>query len=272
MARFRELVAGADKLFVTNNYDSAMKAYIQAHSFAKDYGLLSVTVNQRINEMVNKSKFRALTGNGDRSLASGKWQEAVQAYESGIAIATKNNLQKLPSFRKVQTNLRKAKKMQVVGYLVEQDKLAGQYLIADKPSKAKGVLLQAIKSAEASVWHDEKEVSVVLGKLKSGLAEVEETIFVADKKQFLNDRYIAILKNDFGLGRDVTLLNPEIILLAENRKLLKFRVSAISYIKKGTQGKYTRYEAIHVFDRSNEVWGLVEKSSDSRITADREYN
>jgi hypothetical protein len=91
------------------------------------------------------------------------------------------------------------------------------------------------------------------------LAELEEKIFVDTKKKFLRERYAAILKKDFGLGGEATLLDPQVILLAATPELLKFRVSAMSYTKSGAQGKYSRYEAIYAFDRQRETWGLVDK-------------
>ena len=196
---------------------------------------------------------------GDSFLASGKWQEAARAYENGIAQARKADLQDLPSFQRAQINLQKVKIMQEVAGLDRQNKLAMQHFKANKRKKATNLLKQAIKTGEGSEWREEKEVAAVLAQLKSGLAELEETIFVDGKKKFLRERYASILKKDFGLGGDATLLDPQVILLTATPELLKFRVSAMSYTKSGAQGKYSRYEAIYAFDRQRETWGLVEK-------------
>ncbi len=272
LARLKELMATGDNLFVAGKYESAINAYNKAHTFANANNLGSNALNQKIYGMINKSNVKILIGNGERFMASAKWSEAVRAFESGIALAMESDLRNLPLLKRTRVNLQKAKIMQLVAKLDRQNSLARQHFKADKAKKAMDVYKKAIKTGEGSEWRGYREVVDVIDKLKNGLAEVEEKIFVDSKKDFLRDRYSSILKKDFGLGADAGLLDPEIVLLGATPELLKFSVSAMSYAKKGTQGKYTRYEAIYGFDRARATWQMLNKTSDSKVTEDMRYN
>lgn len=272
LAQLKGLIAAADKLFMGGSYDNAIKGYERATVFARNNDLAADPSARQIVGMINKSRINGVISRGDRYLAAAKWPEAVAAYEKGVALALEHNLKTLPSVQRAQLNLKKAEKMEMVAELARQNDLARQYLGENKGKKAREVFVRTIKAAEGRGWLEDSDVGAILAELRSGLAEAEEKIFIDDKKKFLYDRYGAILKKDFGLGGSATLLDPEILLLAATPEFLKFRVSAISYTKKGSTGKYSRYEVVYVLARKTERWELVDKSSDSKVTADRGYN
>lgn len=272
LARLKELMVTGDNLFVAGNYESAINAYNKAHAYANANNLGSNSLNRQIYEMLNKSNVKILIGNGDRFMASAKWSEAVRAYESGMALALESDSKNLPLLKRTKSSLQKAKIMQVVANLERQNSLARQAFKADKRKQAIDIFKKAIRTGAGSDWRAYKEVANVIDTLKSGLAEVEEKVFVDSKKEFLRNRYSSILKKDFGLGTDAGLLDPQVALLDATPELLKFSVSAMSYAKKGTQGKYTRYEAIYSFDRQRETWRMLNKSTDTKVTEDMRYN
>ncbi|MEN8133916.1 MAG: hypothetical protein ABFS18_00070 [Thermodesulfobacteriota bacterium] len=272
LAKFKELMATGDRFFVNGNYDEAINAYNKTHAYAKANKIGSKSLNQKIYGMINKSKVNVLIGRGDMFLAAAKWKEAAGAYESGMSLALKANLQSQPFFKQTKISLQKAKSMQLVASLDRQNKLARQYSKANQTKKARDVFKQAIKAGEASEWRGDREVAAVLAKLKRGFVEVKEKIFVDSKKKFLNDRYASILKKDFSLGADTGLFDPEVVLLAVTPELLKFSLKAMSYAKKGSRSKYSRYEATYGFDRKRKTWRLLNKSSDSKVAQDVRYN
>jgi tetratricopeptide (TPR) repeat protein len=272
LAKLKKLLAIGNKLFVDDSYDNAIIAYNRAQAFADANKLGGKSLNRQIYGMISKSKFGGLVSSGDKYLAYGKWREAVQAYEGGIALALKDSLQDLSAFRRAKINVVKARKMYVLASLGRQNKLARQYLKANKRRKSRDVFKQAIKTGEGGEWRSDRDVAAVIVELKRGLAELEEKIFTDTKKQFLLDRYASILKKDFGLGADAGLLDPVVVLLTATPKILKFNLTAMSYAKKGSQGKYSRYKATYSFDRERGTWRLLNKSSDSKVTRDKEYN
>lgn len=259
--KLAELLSIGEKLFSAGSYANAVKAYNNAYAFAKSNEIASDSLTRQIYGMINKSKIEIVISGGDKYMDSAKWQEAERAYESSIALAQKAGLPDLASLQRVKTNLRKAKKMQVVARLDQQNILAMEHFEANRRKKARNIFKQAIEDGEGSQWQKDSEMVAILDKLKNGLADLEEKIYVDAKKKFLVDRYVGILKKDFGLGDDATLLDPKVILLDATPKLLKFRLSAMSYAQKGAQGKYSRYGAVYAFDRKRESWSLVEKSA-----------
>jgi hypothetical protein len=265
-AKLQQLLAGSEQLFAAGSYEKAGNAYEKARAFAKANELGGEVMARRISGMIDKSRLMEVLARGDQYLAAGKGPEAGKAYERGVALAERTGLPELPAVRQARGNLRTARKMQVVADLGLQEKLARQLVRDDKDKKAVTVFAEAIKAGEGSEWRADKEVAAVLAGLKSGLVELEEKIFVDDKKKFLRDRYGAILKKEFGLPSDVALLDPQIVLLTATPELLKFEVSAKSYAKTGTRGKYSHYEAVYIYDRRLSAWSLADKASDAKVT------
>lgn len=272
LEKYKKLIGLADKLFIDHRYDEAVNAYAVARDFARQQGVDRDVLGQKISEMTNKSMILAAFENGDGFMAASRWQEATLAYGKGLTLAQESELHNLPSIKLAQGNLQKAKKMMEVANLGSQNSLANQYLQSNVLIKAKNVFVAALKVAEKSVWREESEIVAIVAELRAGLADVEEKIFIGDKKKFLRDRYANIIKKDFKLGGATNLLEPEVVLLTATDQLLKFKISAISYVRKGGSGKYSRYEVIYEFDRKKKAWVLVDKASSSKVTAEKSYN
>ena len=161
--------------------------------------------------------------------------------------------------------------MFVLSGLENQNKLARQHLEASRWEEAKSVLNKAIVRAEKSGYARDKEVAASLDKLRAGLTEADERDYIKLKKEYLQERYSSILRRAFGLGSGAAFLNPEIIMLSNTPKVLKFSITAMSYVKKGSQGKYSRYEVTYAYDRMRRTWGLLGKTSDSKVSSDNSY-
>jgi hypothetical protein len=266
--KLQQLLAGGEQLFSAGNYEGAINSYEKARAFAKANELADEVPARRISGMIDKCRVKGLLDRGDRYLAAAKWPEAAKAYESGIALAGETGLRTFPAVGPAQVNLRTARKMQVVENLGGQRQLARQLVEEGKGQKAVSVFTGAIKAGEGSRWRGEKEVAAALADLKSGLGELEEKIFVDDKKEFLGDRYGTILKKEFALQGDVALLDPLVVLLTATPELLKFEISAKSYTKTGARSEYSHYEAVYIYDRKQAAWSLADKSSDTKATAE----
>jgi hypothetical protein len=270
-SKLRDLVASGDKLFSIRAYDVAIKAYENALTFARREKLSGKTLNKKINGLIKKSEVNALLVKGEALFANEQWQEARRSFKKGINLAKKYKLTDLPLVKKSRVNYKQAGKMFVLAELGRQNDLARQHLKASKWEEAKSLLKQAIARAEKSGYARDREVAASLDKLRAGLVEADERDFIKSKKDYLQNKYSSILRRAFGLGRGTTLLNPEIILLANTSEVLKFSITAISYSKKGAQGKYTRYEVTYAYDRNRRTWGVLSKTSQSRTSKDKVY-
>ena len=263
-AKLKNMVAVAEKKSKEGRFDKAVALYGQAAAFAEANGLQDDPLSKSIPGLINKGRVEGVIASGDHYFAASKWREAGGAYEEGINLARELDVQNLPPLKRAQQNQAQAKKMALVAELRRKNGSAVKNSKAGKIKKAGTLFKQAIEMAEASKWRESGEVAAVLGELKKGLAEVEESIFVEDKKNVLLERYSAILKKDFGLAKDATLLDPKVVLMNKTPKLLEFSLSAMAYTQKGAQGQYTRYQATYVFDREIESWRLVEKINEAR--------
>jgi hypothetical protein len=259
-AKLKELIAVGDEFSGAGAFDKAVSAYRQAAAFAEANELTGDPLNRQLPELINKSKVELVMGSGDRGFAAGNWQEATLAYEKGMALARELNQQGLPSFKRARMNLAQSKKMEVATEIQRLDKLAEKTFKAGKNKEARRIYEQAMELAGKSKWRESREVAAVFAEVKRGFAEVEEKIFVEDKKGVLLERYSAVLKRDFELEKDATLLDPEVVLMDSSPEFLEFSLSAMAYAQKGTPGRqYTRYQAIYLFDRKTRSWRLVDK-------------
>ena len=250
----------------------AVKAYKQALAYAREEKLADKKLVRQIAELVNKSKINGLLAAGERYFQAAQWPEAARLYKSGIKLAGEKGISDLLSIKNARQNLPRAEKMGAVAVLAEKDRQGRQHLKSNEWVKARKVFVNAISSGEKSRFAGDRDVVARLQKLRKGLAEAEERIFIDGKKDYLQTRYAGILRRVFGLGKQAAMLNPEIILLTSDKQTLKFNIEAMSYVKKGTTGKYSRYEILYAFDRSKGTWRVLSKSSDSRVSADKAYN
>ncbi len=266
------LISSADKIFTSGNYAVAIDAYKKALAYAREKDLADKGLVLKIDTLINKSKVNGLLAGGEGYFKSSRWVRAIRLYKSGLKLAKEKGIDDLPSMNIARQNLPRAEKMAVVADLADKNRKGVRHLKANEWVKARKVFMNAISKGQKSSYVTDRDVAANIDQLKSGLAEAEERIFIDEHKKKLKAKYAGILRRAFGLGAQAAMLNPEIILLTGNKQTLKFSVSAMSYSKKGSQGKYSRYELIYALDRVNGVWGVVSKSSDSRVAADKAYN
>jgi tetratricopeptide (TPR) repeat protein len=266
-----DLIASGDKLFSIGSYDVAINAYANAIDFAEREDLSGNKLSKKLNLLIKKSEVNALLVEGNNFFSEEEWQKAGRALKKGIELAKKYKLTGLPLVKKARGNYKKAGKMFVLAGLEKQNELARQHLEASRWDEAKTVINKAIVRAEKSGYGRDKEVAALVDKLRLGLTEADERDYIKLKKEYLQERYSSILRRAFGLGSGATFLDPEIILLSNSPKVLKFSITAMSYVKKGSQGKYSRYEVTYAYDRIRRTWGLLGKTSDSKVASDKSY-
>ncbi|MDF1576861.1 MAG: hypothetical protein P1P81_00270 [Desulfobulbales bacterium] len=260
-ARLIEMVALGDKLAGQGSFDKADAEYRAAAAFAGSHELTDYQLSRRIPELLDKNRVESVLADGDRAFAADKWQESVRIYEEGIALARQVALADLPSLDRARENLAQARKMVTVAVLQHLNKQAAESVKAGKNNKARRIYEQAIEQAEKNKWRDSKEVAALLGELQEGLAVVEENIFVEDKRAALLGQFAAILSRDFGLEKDATLLDPQVVLMDSTPERLEFSLSAMAYDQESAGGQYTRYQVTYLFDRKTKSWRLLDKIS-----------
>ena len=270
--KLRYLKLSSDKIYVSGNYSLAIQAYKQALDYAREVNLDDKKLILQIEEMVVKSKVNGLLAAADEYYNSKKWPEAVRLYTTGINLAREKKVDSLASVKIAIQNLPSAEKKGVVAILVKINSQGRNHLKSNAWVKARKVFSNGVSYAKKSSFSGDKEVVAVLETLKKGLAEADERIFINDRKDYLKTRYASILRRAFGLSRQTAMLNSEIVMLTGDKKTLKFSVAAMSYSKKGAQGKYSKYEITYALDRSKGTWNVLSKSSDSRVSADKAYN
>ncbi|MFN2367021.1 MAG: hypothetical protein ABR523_11260, partial [Desulfurivibrionaceae bacterium] len=257
-ASLKEMVAAGDKLSDQDSFAKAAEAYREAAAFAGANGLANDPLTRQLPELIDKSRVEIVLASADRDFAANKWQKAALSYEKGMALARSAGLQGVPSLARAPEKLALARKMVMVAELRRYNESAFESSIAGKDNEARRIYAEAIGQAEGNKWRDSKEVAMVLGELKKGLARVEESLFVEDKKQVLLERFAAIIKKDFALDKNATLLDPQVVLMNNTPELLEFSLSAKAYSQQGSQGKYTRYQVVYGFNRDSGKWLLID--------------
>ncbi|MFO7607210.1 MAG: hypothetical protein R6W72_13030 [Desulfurivibrionaceae bacterium] len=258
-ASLKEMVAAGDKLSDQDSFAMAAEAYREAAAFAGANGLANDPLTRQLPELIDKSRVEILLASADRDFAAGNWQEAALSYEKGMALARSAGLQGLPSLERASGKLAQSRKMVTVVELRRYNESALKNSRSGKNIQARGIYAEAIGQAEENKWRDSNEVAAVLGELKEGLAGVEESLFVEDKKQVLLERFAAIIKKDFALDKNATLLDPQVVLMNNTPELLEFSLSAKAYSQQGSQGKYTRYQVVYGFNRETMKWVMIDR-------------
>ncbi|MEN8136780.1 MAG: hypothetical protein ABFS18_14795 [Thermodesulfobacteriota bacterium] len=270
--KLKDLILSGNKIFKSGNYAVAIKAYKQSLAYAREVGLADKKLIRRIDELINKSKVNGLLAAGENYYQASQWPEAAKLYKSGLKLAGEKGISDLLSIKNARYNLPRAEKMGVTAVLARKNSQGRQQLKANEWGKAREVFSSGVSYGNNSRYAEDRDVVANLKKLKAGLAEAEERIFIDGRKEYLQTRYARIIRRVFGLSGQAAMLNPEIVLLTGDKQTLKFSISAMSYAKKGGQGKYSRYEIVYALDRNNGSWGVVNKSSDSKVAADKAYN
>jgi tetratricopeptide (TPR) repeat protein len=262
LGRYRDMVGTGDKKQAAGRFEEAISAYEQALAYAQTKKLAGVAQEGKVRGMIAQAKVGILAGKGDDFAKRSRWADAVNAYTSAIKLHEQSGLKNdLPLYRQTVDNLAKVNRLAVVDELRNGEREAQKYITAGEYAKARKSYERGLALIDQSSFTADPEVAGFRKNIVSRLAEVDEKLFLAGKKDYLLERHRTLMKQAFGLGGDVALLDPSVVLLGAEGDTIKYSLSARSFEGKGGAGVYTLYELIYAFNRKSGSWVQLEKKS-----------
>ncbi|MBU0479946.1 MAG: 5-bromo-4-chloroindolyl phosphate hydrolysis family protein [Proteobacteria bacterium] len=259
------LIADGDALLNAAAYDDAIDGYKKALDFARLNKLDSNDTVNRLYGSINRARIFGLLAKGDENFKLSRWVDSIKFYNNAVELSVKAGLRNLPVLEQAVKNAKLAETRISLDELKRLELTGAKQFAESSWQEAHDTYKNLVAMAGNTAFAGSPEFAAILVNSREKLAITGERIFIKSKKDYLEEKYRSILKNAFGTGADITFLNPEVILLSEDEKLLKFSISAKSYVKKGGgQGVYSNYEVQYAYDRQKDSWHLLDKSSNSQ--------
>jgi len=271
-ANFQVLVAEGDRQLGAGHDDKALAAYDRALSFSRLNKLESGNAEtiSRIGESVKVARVRELLAKGDDSFHHSRWREAIAAYNTALNLYRESKLKReLPAYDRAVANLGKARRAAALEDLHQAEIEAGRYFVAGAWDKAKTAYDRLLALVDRSGYSKDPDFVKVRHAAETRLGKVDERLLVGAKRDYLLAHHRAILRKAFNLQGEVAFLNPEVVYLTEDGNGMKYSITARSYERRGTEGKYTIYEVLYAYNRQSGDWVLLNQNKSSKVSSGR---
>ncbi len=266
--RYRDMVAAADKQLAASRFDEAIASYERALAFALAKKLGSSAPQGKVKESIALAKVSILAGKGDDFSKRSRWADAISRYSAALQLSEASGLKKdLPVNRQAADNLTKIQRIIALDELQSSERDAQKYFAAGEWAKSRKAYERELALVDKGVYAADPEFVALRKNAGSRLLEVDEKLFLADKKDYLMDHHRSYLKQAFGLGADASLLDPTVVLLSSAGDTLKYSLTARSFEGKGGAGVYTLYEVIYAFNRKTGSWSMLDKKTGSKASS-----
>ena len=272
ISREPALAATGDQQLGAGRNEEAQAGYERALEFARANKLEAGNGETlaRIRESIKVARVKSLLSKAGDSFRHSRWSEAINDYAAAFKLHQDSKLQQeFPGYDQALANLAAARRAAALEYLRQGEAEAQRYFAAEEWNKAKIAYGKLLTLVAQSGYGQDRDFAQIHETAKSRLGEVEERLLVTAKKEYLAARHRAILRKVFNLGEQVAFLDPEVVYLTEDENGMKYSITARTYERKGSEGKYTIYEVIYAFSRKNDDWVLVDKKMSSQVSAGR---
>ncbi|NTV13847.1 MAG: hypothetical protein HGA96_07975 [Desulfobulbaceae bacterium] len=268
VGRYRDMVGTGDKQLASGRFDEAIASYERALAFAEAKKLAGSAQPGKLRESIALAKVSIWAAKGDEFVKRSRWADAMASYGAALKLSEESGLKKdLPVYRQATDNLGKARRLVALEELRGGEREAQKYFEAGEWAKARKSYEREVALVDKGAYAADQEFAALRKSATSRLVEVDEKLFLAGKKDYLLERHRAYLKQAFGIGGEVALLDPSVVLLGAEGDTLKYSLSARSYQGKGTAGVYTVYEVVYAYNRKSDNWVLLDKKSGSKASA-----
>lgn len=262
VGRYRDMVAAGDKKLAGGRFAEAIGAYEQALAFAQSKKLGNGTSDAKVKGSIAQAKMGILVGKGDDYAKRSRWADAVSSYSAAVKLHGESGLKSdLPVYRQGLEGLDKVQRVATLDELRSGEREAQKYMTAGEWAKARKSYERQLSLVDKSAYAAEPEIAAFRKNSLARQTELDEKIFLADKKDYLLGRHRALFKQAFGLGAEAALLDPTAVLLGSDGDNLKYSLVARSFEGKAGGGVMTFYEVIYSFNRKSGSWTMLEKKS-----------
>ncbi len=262
MGRYRDMVGTGDKKLAGGRFQEAIAAYEQALAFAQDIKLGSAAPDARVKGAIAQAKVGILAGKGDEYVKRSRWADASSSYKAAVKLHEESGLKKdLPVYRQALDGLAKAQRVAALEELRSGEREGQKYMTVGELAKARKSYERLIALVDSGAYAADPEFASFRKNGVARQAEIDEKLFLADKKDYLLSRHRALFKQAFGLGGDVALLDPTVVQLSSDGDTLKYSLAARSFAGQAGAGVMTSYEVIYSFNRKSGSWTMLDKKS-----------
>jgi len=262
VGRYRDMVGAGDKKLAAGRFAEAINAYEQALAFAQDKKLGGGAPDGRVKGSIAQAKVGILAGKADDFAKRSRWADAISSYAGAIKLHEESGLKKdLPVYRQALDSLAKVQRVAALEELRSGEREGQKYIGVGDWAKARKSYERQVSSIDQGAYAADPEFAAFRKNAVARQVEVDEKLYLADKKDYLLGRHRALFTQAFGLGRDVALLDPTVVLLGSEGDTLKYSLSARSFEGKGGAGVFTIYEVIYSFNRKSGSWVMLDKKS-----------
>lgn len=211
-----------DAFFTESDWQNAIASYQLALSTVDTSDALPEHSFEAVRSNINRAELYLLIDQGNKAFGSGVWDEAIDSYRQ--AETTLGNPQALQNADDVEPNRQKLSRVILHTRIVRDRQLAAHHLENNDMLAAVKTYRQLVENIKNSSFSEESEIRKIKNEIAAAIVTLDKQIYIADKEQYLKDRYRAIFIANYPNAIPENLVNPTITFAKNSGDKLIFKM------------------------------------------------
>ncbi len=212
-AEFNALKAEGDRFFAQSDWDNAVLSYEQALKIVKNTQISSTEVTLQIQENTKKAELYLTISRGNKSFATGAWEEAIKEYTQAGSFLAKH--QDLLSQTDSDVNRKKLFRIILQASIIRERQNVRKNLETDSLTNAKKSYEMILSMISHSDFTRENEFLETQDEIAASIKGLNHKILLQKKTQYLKENYQHLFATNYPTTTPESLIKPLISLSKE---------------------------------------------------------
>lgn len=254
--KFEIALKTGESAFDRGNWHDAIISYESCLDIARTYSAIKATQIRRISNVIDRSKLYLIIEQGNSAFALGSWNKAIEAYAQASATLADN--QTLIDEAKRDINRKKLGKIILQASIIRDKQTVKSQLKNKQLYEAGKLYNQILNSIEGSKYSEEEEFIKARQEIHSTLADLNEEIYISEKKSYLHDNYQTLFISNYTTAVRENLIKPAVSYVKEVTGKLIFRMQCT---EKRRGSRPLTLVMFYAYDKTNGQWELSAETS-----------